>query len=382
MSFFVAPEGDEEQNKNNGKDKKKEKKGGNIGGIGNNKIIIIPDPISLIPRNPSVGLIFGPLTPALDNVIGLYELTFLQFIIGTYSIFKSRKLFSKTQKNFAGTEKIIKKFLRGIGYIKPVTSLVCGIGCIIGCGFEIFRLLLPYDPWYDEARFYRRLAIKNQEKPSAWFGAYSSYKPMSFKTWSIRVSESLRQFLNDLKEDSYVESKMGKSFFKLPNALETRKHDIVNDGQNLNPHDLVLLKKLNLIGSYSEIYRQLHTTNLQRMKTILDNDLKSVTEVNKLTRVSSPNKFASQHPNFRLNKLNTLPDNFSIESNDDFETAWENYSSWDVLKNETNYDIRLISHSRSHFEDVDREGDVYFRTDSQNNKKKVDGIDFLEKKNN
>ena len=44
--------------------------------------IYIPNPASLIPRNPKVGLIWGPLTPASDNLPALYSMIGLQFVIG------------------------------------------------------------------------------------------------------------------------------------------------------------------------------------------------------------------------------------------------------------------------------------------------------------
>ena len=75
------------------------------------------------------------------------------------------------------------------------------IRIIIWKWIELCRVTLPYDPWYDEAQHYRRMAVKNGDKPSSWFGAYRYYKPMDFKTWIDKVGDWIENVEKEIKID-------------------------------------------------------------------------------------------------------------------------------------------------------------------------------------
>lgn len=123
-------------------------------------------------NRPSLGLkMWGPLVPAADNRKGLWTLWTIQTGIGLYSLYRFRKLHLNqirtsmltsttgsmvnapslnrfTKQPFTSTSKFIKW--------QKIGLLLLGMGLLSQSSLEYCRLkLLPFDPWYDEARLVR-----------------------------------------------------------------------------------------------------------------------------------------------------------------------------------------------------------------------------------
>ncbi|KAI3403546.2 MGR1 [Candida oxycetoniae] len=258
--------------------------------------ITIQSPI--FPRNPSVGLIWGPLMPASDNRPALCTMIGLQFFLGVGLFRYARRQLSLPQ--------------RGRGTVlKSILAVASGGSLIFGCGLEISRLILPYDPWYEEAKRYRELAIKNGETPSLWFGAYNYYRPMNVKSWSDKLGT---WFENVEKEMNSGESQIEK-----PSGILHR-----------------LDKK-----KFSEVYAKLRENNNTRFKELLS-ELQGVDELNKAERLDLILEGKSNYINSEFNKPGIQLGTHNMDSDEDFEMVWLNFEPWDELKLETDYDIRLI----------------------------------------
>ncbi|CAL9731584.1 mitochondrial inner membrane i-AAA protease supercomplex subunit Mgr1p [Monosporozyma unispora] len=124
-------------------------------------------------NRPSLGLkIWGPLVPAADNRTGLWTLWTIQTGFGIYALYKFRKLHLTPLTNNA------KGVIMNGNYLPPslnrftnqsssqinsknikwrkIASLIIGVGLLSQSSLEYCRLrLLPFDPWYDEARLMR-----------------------------------------------------------------------------------------------------------------------------------------------------------------------------------------------------------------------------------
>lgn len=300
--------------------------GGSDDGKGSGKggnTLTIPNPASFIPQNPSIGLkLWGPLVPASDNLPALYFMTGLQIGIGLLGFNKTRQLRRANLARFQLANTGRRRF----------TKWTCAVGgsyLIFQSGLEITRLFLPYDPWYDEASFYRKLATKNGDNPSWWFGATGYYKPMGFKEWNSKAEKWIVNQINTIDaEEEYNEK----------NGLPPR-----NKKQNKDQANSPLLATLAKKGKYSEIYQSLHESNLKRSKKLLGEDLLEVNELNKAERLDliMEGKSAIKY-NEEYLKPHIQLGNHKIETDDDFEMVWLNFEPWDELKQETDYDIRLV----------------------------------------
>lgn len=302
-----------------GKNGNNDTSAGDGGGIGGGTITI-PNPSAFIPRNPSIGLkIWGPLVPASDNVAGLYFLTGLQIGIGLLSFNKARQL-RKINLMRTGLENTMARRL---------TKWACITGgsyLIFQSGLEMTRLSLPYDPWYEEAQHYRRVATKNGDSPSWWFGAFSYYQPMSFSEWNSKVEGWITNQVN---------------IFDLEDKDGNRKSVVVDTGDGTITSPFV--SNLSRRAKYNEIYRMLHENNKTKFTKMLTDDLKDVTELNKAERLdlilegTSPVPYDEDYgkPPIKLG-------NHTIDSDYDFDMAWLTFEPWDELKQDTDYDVRLI----------------------------------------
>lgn len=304
--------------------------GNEKGGGGNT--ITIPNPASLIPQNPSLGLkLWGPLVPASDNLPALYFLSFVQIGMGLLSFNKMRYL---RRSNLA-------KFHIENTWQKRSTKWICALGgsyLVYQAGIELSRLAMPYDPWYDEAKFYRKLAIKNGDNPSWWFGATGYYKPMNYKEWYQKIEKWINNQINIL--DAEKESEVKDS-----SSPKNRSKDLHSP----------LLSSLARKGKYSEIHQSLQEANLKRYRTLLEQNLSDVNELNKAERLDmimegkSSVKYNEEYlkPHIQLG-------NHKIDTDEEFEMVWLNFEPWDELKLETDYDIRLVPRWRwSEDEDVE-----------------------------
>lgn len=318
--------------------------GGSGSGSGSGgTVITIPNPAAFTPQNPSIGLkLFGPLVPASDNIGGLYFLTAFQFSIGCICIGRARQLRKSRlfQLNIPNT------------FLRRVTKYSCLVGggyLSFQSGLEVTRLLLPYDPWVEEAKYYRRVAKKNGDSPSWWWGATGYYKPMSFKVWNERVqlwitnTENKLELEIELEQAAAAHKNTSKNKNNNNNANSNSNSNETTKLELTSSNNSALLGSLAKKGRYSEIYEQLHETNVKRFETLLTSDLKDVFELNKAERIDLilEGKGPVQYnPNY--NKPHIQLGNHLLETDDDFEVAWLNFEPWDELKLETEYDIRLI----------------------------------------
>mmetsp|Transcript_6230 Transcript_6230/g.7703 ORF Transcript_6230/g.7703 Transcript_6230/m.7703 type:complete len:342 (+) Transcript_6230:129-1154(+) len=308
--------------------------GGNDNGKGSgsgDNTLTIPNPASFIPQNPSLGLrLWGPLVPASDNLPALYFLTSLQIGIGLLSFNKVRYL---RRAN-------LERFHMENTWQRRTTKWLCAIGgsyLIYQSGIEMSRLAMPYDPWYDEAKFYRKLAIKNGDNPSWWFGATGYYKPMNYKEWFAKIE-------NWFKNQVHI----------IDVELENNNAAPLSTSKGSKSSQSPLLSSLSRKGKYSEIYQSLHDSNVKRCKILLE-ELKDVNELNKAERLDlimegkSSIKYNEEYlkPHIQLG-------NHRIDTDEEFEMVWLNFEPWDELKMETDYDIRLVPRWRwSEDEDVE-----------------------------
>lgn len=310
MGVYIPPPNDGDDKKNDKKDDSK------LSGYPSQSTIVIPNPATWIPRNPSVGLFFGPLTPASDNLPALYSMVGLQLVVGMACLRSCRRIYkglgARGQPIYqvnggggGGTSSRLRNLARAL------VPGVAGIGTIFGCGLEISRLSLPYDPWHDEAKFYRRLATKNGDKPSAWFGAYKYYRPMTMTEWSD----------------------------KLGDWIKNAEHNLEHPAPKSN-----ILEKLHEKGNYTEVYHRLVESNTTRRQELREHFLNNTTELNKAERIDAILDGTSPYNNTNYLKPHIQLRHNSIQSDDDFDMVWMNFDPWEELKLETSYDIRLIIH--------------------------------------
>lgn len=261
-----------------------------------------------IPRNPLVGLVWGPLVPALDNRPALWTAIGVQLFIGVWLFSKARQIVR--QARYFGRS-------AALAALKLAVPVLGGLVLVFGSGLEIARLCLPYDPWYDEARHWRRVATKNGVTPLWWWGAYGQYQPMPFKQW-----------------------------LELVNAWLKRQEAAIDDGSHPGLKGPLasspILATLNKNAKYLEVYTKLRESNIARTKALLDGELKDVNELNKAERIDLILEGKSPFVNPNYTKLHIQLGTFSIELDDEFDVAWQNFNPWDELKMETDYDIRLV----------------------------------------
>ncbi|RLV95974.1 Mitochondrial inner membrane i-AAA protease complex subunit MGR1 [Spathaspora sp. JA1] len=289
--------------------------------------IIIPNPVTLIPRNPSVGLIWGPLIPASDNRPALYATTGLQFLLGV-AMFRHARSLLRIQPIATGLNTPPVMARRGPVW-KAAISIVTGVGLIFGSGLELSRMTLPYDPWYEEANHYRKVATKQGDKPSAWFGAYKYYRPMDLNTWINKVGDWIKNVEKEIEDPNHMSNV----------TLELGKNSNVIVS---NQESGGILSKLNNKGKYQEIYNKLRESNTNRTKQLLESELKDVYESNKGQRLAAILDGTSPLQDPEYSKPSIQLGSHKLETDDDLEMVWLNFEPWDELKLETDYDIRLI----------------------------------------
>ena len=104
-----------------------------------------------------------------------------------------------------------------------------------------------------------------------------------------------------------------------------------------------VLRKLAEKGRYSEIHAKIRTTNREKYRNLLENDLKDVSEINKGSRIDLILEGKGPvHYNEDYTKPHLQLGNHQMETDDDFEMVWMNFEPWEELKQETDYDIRLV----------------------------------------
>lgn len=260
-----------------------------------------------IPHNPLVGLMWGPFTPALDNRVALALATGIQLFLGVWLFSKARLIYRNLR---------LYHLSRAKSLFRCSVPALAGTVLVFGLGLEIARMVLPYDPWYDEAKHWRKVSTRHGHQPLWWFGAYDLYTPMAFPQWSEMVNQWLKA-----KESEGVQPPVK------------------------SPFNLKIIQGLNRNGHYTELYTTIRDANEKRFTELLTGELASVDELNKMERVDLilEGKLPFVNPNYT--KPHIQLGSFSIELDEEFEVAWHNFNPWDELKMETEFDIRLIPHS-------------------------------------
>ncbi|KAI5951507.1 MGR1 [Candida jiufengensis] len=339
MGVYIPPPNDNDNNKSNNK-----KNNDFTTNTSNNKptnpitnpssssdsdttTIIIPNPASLIPKNPSIGLIWGPFTPSSDNRPALATMIGLQFLLGIGCFRFAR---NQLRRHPIIIPNQPPKYMRNGSMWKSIIAIGIGATIIFGSGLEISRMILPYDPWFEEAKHYRKMAIKNGDKPSFWFGAYKYYRPMELKSWTDKLGTWFDNASKEIDNDT-------EQFGNLPIELSQQQQPQIPKTATNN-----ILYKLNKKGNYNEIYKQLKEANNKRINHILKNELKDVNELNKAERLDLILEGKSDLVNEDFTKPSIQLGTHTMDNDDDFDMVWLNFEPWDELKLETDYDIRLI----------------------------------------
>lgn len=289
--YIPPPRGDDDKNKTTSKPASNSSDSSS-----DSDIIIIK-----IPNNPSLGLFTGPFTPAADNLPALYGVTGLQLLLGLWCFRKARRVIKPIQ-----TPNSMIPNKRGTWFEAAVPT-VLGTMLIGGAGLELGRFTLSYDPWYEEAKYYRRLAKKNGIKVSSWFGAYKYYNPIDQNTWSDKVIDNLKM------------------------ASETMEEKKIK--QKIKPS---ILTQLNKKAKYIDIYNKLYESNKIRYLELLENELADANESNMHARMAKINA----NPEYGKPQIQLAGE--SIESDDEFEVAWTAFDPWDELIPESYSDMRMI----------------------------------------
>lgn len=212
-----------------------------------------------------------------------------------------------------------------MGRFLGVSRFLIGSGLVLLSGLEYTRMLLPYDPWFDEARHWRNWAIKNGHKPTWWFGAISYYSPMTMDEWKARLIVWVRNTANALEAD--------------PKQLDSLL-ELVSVGPRAQ------LKKADA-NTYMDIYNNLRQINARKSKELLEGSLADVSENNKGPRLDA---IIEGNSDVLLNDEYIKPSiqlgSHSMETDDDFDMVWANFEPWEEIGQETDFDIRLIPRCR------------------------------------
>lgn len=281
---------------------------------------------NFIPRNPSLGLrLLTPIVPAADNRPALFLLTTAQCLFGLTCLTR------RTPRVGEG-----RLFAR----LATAMRFVSGSCAIFLSGLEYTRLVLPYDPWADEARYWRQWAIKNGQKPLWWFGGGNYYSPMSMQEWKDKTVIWIENTANALE----AEDDTG-------DALNAPADALLDLGKiPIGPHTA-----LKAAGgrAYSDIYQSLAQVNDQKASELLSGDLASVSELNKAARMDAILEGSSRVVyNAQYTKPHVQLGTHVMDSDDDFDMVWANFEPWEELRQETDFDIRLIPRWRSADEPV------------------------------
>lgn len=270
----------------------------------------------LLPHNPSVGLRFlTPIVPAADNRPALYMVATAQLFLGL--LWMTRRV-----------PRVFELQLRS--RLTSAVRFMAGSTAVLLSGLEYSRLLLPYDPWAEEARHWRKWAIKKGQKPSWWFGGIWFYSPMLMSEWKTKTSAWLENTANALDSDEHP-------------TLASSKDSGMLTGISIGPHATL---KAGESSTYDDIYQNLRRINASKLEKALREELVNVTELNKAERIDRILEGKGPvYLNEEYIKPNITLGNQELETDDDFEMAWANFEPWDELGQETDFDVRLIPRS-------------------------------------
>lgn len=267
-----------------------------------------PRPFALFPRNPSVGLrLLTPLVPASDNTPALAALTTAQLLFGIGLMARRPVRVGEVvwRARVAGAARFL------LGSIFVLLS-----------GLEYARMLLPYDPWREEARRWRHWAVRNGHKPSWWYGAVWWYTPMSMDEWRAKTTTWIANTANAMEAKAHVQPA-----------------DDVLSSISIGPHSTL---KVGQSNTYLDIYTHLRQINTKRTRELLEGELADVSELNKAERLDAALEGRGVLLNADYVKPNILLGNHLLDTDDEFDMVWANFEPWEEMGQETDFDIRLI----------------------------------------
>lgn len=271
-----------------------------------------PDPpaFSLFPQNPSIGLrLFTPIVPASDNKPALFLVSTIQLLMGLTLMTRRVPRIGESPL-WARTGSVARYLI--------------GSGLVLLSGLEYARMLIPYDPWSEEAKKWRQWAIKSGYKPNWWYGAIRWYSPMLMEEWKLKTTTWINNTANALES--------------VPDGSNSDKEMLANI--NIGPHSTLKAGESN---TYHDIYSNLRLINTKRTRELLEGELASVTELNKAKRLDELMEGKGLvHLNEDYMKPNIQLGQHTMESDEEFEMVWANFEPWDEMGQETEFDIRLI----------------------------------------
>lgn len=267
----------------------------------------------IVPMNPNVGLrLLAPLVPAADNRPGLILLTTAQLLLGL--LFMTRR----TPK--FGESRVKTKLV-------SISRYLAGSTLVFLSGLEYSRLLVPFDPWAEEAKKWRKWALKKGQSTSWWYGGIRYYTPMSMKEWRRK---SVAWLANTAKTTESEE------FPSISSSKDTGLLSGISIGPNVR-------LKAGASQTYDDLYQNLRRINYERREFLLEGELSDVTELNKAKRVDLILEGKGPvHLNEEYTKPSITLGNHELKTENDFEVMWANFDPWDELGQETDFDVRLI----------------------------------------
>lgn len=271
-------------------------------------------------QNPTVGLkLWGPLVPAADNFWARGILCSIQ-MLSSLVLFRKARFYRKKNLQTLGLPNNWHFRTRKYSYLGISAYLM------FQTSLEMITFSVSFNPWVEEAKMYRAIAIKNGETPHWWLGP-RNYQPMSLKEFNNNLDKIITILEND-EEDG-----INRLDFKLDDNIPVQQI-----------HELI------------EIHSDIKQKNSQIFHTLLSTSLKDLNEMNRAKRIDD-----YLEGKLVLNKDYSKPSiqlgNHPLDDNEQFQDIWQKFNPWDELKIETDYDIRLIPkwHNIQEIEDNDNE---------------------------
>lgn len=271
-----------------------------------------PPAFAFFPQNPSIGLrLLTPVVPASDNKPALATLATFQLLCGLGLMGRrSVRLGEAAWRTRLGT----------------AARVLFGSALVLLSGLEYARLLLPYDPWSEEARWWRQWAVKHGQRPSWWYGAIEHYTPMSMDQWRAKTAAWISNSAN---------------------AMETAAQppaDSVLSSVAIGPNSTL---KAGQASTYFDIYTHLRQINTKRTRELLEGELAKVTELTKAQRIDAVLEGRGRaNPDYT--KPHIVLGNHTMETDDEFDMVWANFEPWDELGEETEFDVRIFPRWQNH----------------------------------
>lgn len=214
-----------------------------------------------------------------------------------------------------------------------VSRALAGLTLVFMLGLEYARLMIPYDPWSDEAKEWRHWAVKRGLKPSWWFGATNYYSPMTMEEWKNRTLVWINNTANAMEYDEEnAEGVVDESLSKI----------------SVGPSAML---KAGTLETFHEIYATLRNANEKRTKELVEGTLKDVTELNKAERIDA--MLEGDDADVEYEKPSIELGSHTMDTDEDFDMVWANFEPWDEIGQEMEFDVRLVPRWSEHDKEQD-----------------------------